>query len=173
MTPTIQDLQFAAECSCRYHRRRCAFFVRLENLCNWLSLITSSGAFLFLFGGENSNITKYLVAITVIINISQIAFRFGEASKFHESMHADWQLFLASIQKNPNYSQDMFNSWLEKRVGLESRYTNQLKALVLDCRNDTITALGLDEAEMVLIKKWQRPLLHVFDLQNDFPKIRS
>jgi hypothetical protein len=170
MTPTRADLHFAAEFSCRYHRRRAAFFRQTDTLINWLTLLTSGSAFLFLVGGESAAAAKYAIAVVSILSLTQIAFNFGGSASAHEGWHSRWRDLLLEIQKKPAPKSANISGWLAIRKSIEAEHVNEFRALQVDCRNQAIEALNLDDTEIRKIYFWQRPFLQIFSLQKNFPK---
>jgi hypothetical protein len=169
MTPTRDDLQFAAEVSWRYHQRRAAFFSKLDLAINWVTVVSSAGAFLFLFGGDRAVLVQVLSALVTLLSLAQIVCGVGRAAVKHECWYSEWRELLAEIQTSASPSQTRIGEWIRKRRAIETEYPNELRALEVDCRNQAIVALGLDEAEIRVIHWWQKCLLHVVSIQSDFP----
>lgn len=169
MTPNKDDLHFAAEMSCLYHQRRSAFLGKADLIINWLTVVSSASAFLFLFGGNNAAIVQVLSAVIALLSITQIVCGVGRAAVKHEQWYAEWRDLLAEIQTTVTPKQAQLNDWIRRRTEIEKQYPNELEALGVDCRNQVIVALGLDETELRVIRWWQKPILQLFSLQTAFP----
>jgi hypothetical protein len=170
MTPTRDDLQFAAETSCRYHRRRAGFLARFDAVVNWLTLLVTCVGFLSLAGGSSSTIATYATAVVGLLTVTQIGFGVGKAASKHELWHKRWCDLLVAIQTTPFPKPSKMNMWLTERKAIESEYPHELRALEVDCRNQALRALDLDPGEVRIIRWYQRPLLQLFSLQQNYPK---
>jgi hypothetical protein len=169
MTPTKEDLQFAAEVSWRYHQRRAAFFCKVDLVINWMTVVTSAGAFLFLLGGDRALVVQVLSATVTLLTLTQIVCGVGRAAVKHECWYSEWRELLAEMQTTTSPSQRQLGEWIRRRRKIETEYPHELRALEVDCRNDAIEALGLDGAELRTIAWWQKPILHIVSVQSKFP----
>ena len=173
MTPSSIDLHFAAEVSCRYHRRRAAFLHGFDSTVNWLTLISSGSAFIFLIGGEVQAAAKYCIAVVSILSVTQIGFRVGKSAAAHANWYSRWCQLLLQIQQKPNPKKADIDEWLAIRKKIEAEHFDELRSLEVDCRNQAIAALNLDHAEIRRIAWWQKPFLHVLSVQQTFPKLHK
>ena len=137
----IEDLEFAVRKSIRYHTKRRRFFDRLHSGVVFITVLTSSGAFLALMSRE-SKVAEIFAAITPIISFLDIAYDFSGKSVMYDRLQKRFSnLLIRIIEVKP--SLDSSHELEVEQLTIEQDEPPTLKALAIMCYNEQAFAENL------------------------------
>ena len=163
---TLADIEFDAQMSAKYHRRRAAFLERTSAAMSASILFGGAGAFASLFGTD-TKFAMIATAAVALIGIVQIVFQTDRCAAEHRHWLREWNTMLAEIGKAPAPSEEQIATWNAQRYDIESECAGELRALQVDCYNRTMAAMDLD-GKPVPIRWWQRALIQVVSFEGAF-----
>lgn len=162
------NLRFDIGRSIRYHQRRRAFFERLDQLGNLLSLVFGSAAIYGLLGSQDgAGKGIALVAAAAVTVFSSINLVFGSARRAWS--HADFARQYIAMEKamlSPP-SEALVAELTAQRLSIEAEEPPILVVLDCVCHNDQMRAQGYDKEDLVHISRLQRLFAQLIDISPD------
>lgn len=166
------QLQYRADYSARYHRRRAGFLNLVDQLFTLATLIAGATAFAQLVAGAPTWLAKAGAAGITIIALVQAVMRLGSAAELHRQWLKRWNALASQLEITPAPSQANISEWLAEKAALESDCVAELRALAIDCENATSRFMQLPGRQRE-IRWWQRLILQLGTLQQAFPHERG
>lgn len=157
------DMQFGVRRSIRYHLRRRAFFDRLDQFSNMLSVIFGSAA---IYGILEENTKGLALAasglVTVLASINLVV---GSAQRARS--HSDFVRRYVELEKRMLVapSENVLLSVSEERLGIEAEEPPVLHVLNGICHNELMRAQGYKKQDLVRIGWFQRLVAQLFDFR--------
>lgn len=162
------QLQYRADYSARYHRRRAAFLNLIDQLFTLVTLIAGATAFAQLMAGAPNWLAKVGAAGITIIALVQAVMRLGSAAETHRQWLKRWNALAIELEATPDPAAADVKRWLGEKAALESDCVAELRALVIDCENATSRFIQLPGRQR-RIRWWQRLIIQIGTLQQVFP----
>ena len=166
------QLQYRADYSARYHRRRAAFLNLIDQLFTLVTLIAGATAFAQLVAGSPNWLAKAGAAGITIIALVQAVMRLGSAAEMHRQWLKRWNALAIELEATPEPSEGDVKRWLGEKAALESDCVAELRGLVIACENETSRFMQLPGRQR-RIKWWQRLIMQLGTLQQQFPHDRA
>jgi hypothetical protein len=162
------ELQYRADYSARYHRKRAAFLNLIDQLFTLITLIAGATAFAQLVAGAPNWLAKVGAAGITIIALVQAVMRLGSAAEMHRQWLKRWNALAIELEATPDPSAADVRKWLAEKAALESDCVAELRALVIACENETSRFMQLPGRQRK-IRGWQRLIIQLGTLQQSFP----
>lgn len=152
--------------SIRYHHRRRAFFDRLDQMTNMLSVIFGSTA---VFGVlEQEYKVLALTAAGLVTGLSAVNLVLASSQKARA--HSDFARQFIELEKRLTVSQ-LTDSLLKEicvaRLTIEAEEPPVLHVLNVICHNEQMRAMGYGKKEMTNVRWWQRLVAQFMDVRED------
>lgn len=165
LTHEWEGLLFDVRRSVRYHNRRRAWFDRLDQATNVLSLVFGSTAIYGVLSQANANlallsaaIVTAFSAVNLVVGSSQRArAHFDFARKFFELEQK--MILVAEISK------ESLRAITAERLSIEKDEPPVLRVLDSICYNEQILSMDYSTDQMVVVGFWQRLLSPIMDFQ--------
>ncbi len=152
--------------SIRYHLRRRAFFDRLDQMTNMVSVIFGSTA---VFGVlEQDYKVLALSAAGVVTVLSAINLVMGSAQRARA--HSDFVRQYIELEKRLSLeqpSETLLRGVIDARLSIEAEEPPVLRVLDVICHNEQMRAMGYPREELVKVRWWQRAFSQAVDLRED------
>lgn len=158
------DMEFHAQVSVRYHRRRAAFLERCSALMSVVILLGGAAAFVGVVG-EATLFAKIVTLAIVGVGVIQIVFQTDRWAAAHRQWLRQWSDMLAEIRKASAPDQHQIGRWIDRQIVIEADCVGEMKALANDCYNRTMNALQRD-GDPFKITPWQRFWMQFFSFEN-------
>ncbi|MDP3848414.1 MAG: hypothetical protein Q8R10_18510 [Pseudomonas sp.] len=154
---------FGVRRSIRYHQRRRAFFDRLDQFSNMLSVIFGSAAIFGIL--ENDYKAVALVASALVTVLASINLVIGSAQRAR--VHADFMRRFVELEKRmlEPESEKRLHEVSETRLSIEAEEPPVLHVLNAMCHNETMRAQGYKKEELAKIGWFQRLVAQLFDFR--------
>lgn len=161
------NLLFDTQRSIRYHTRRRAFFDRLDQMTNMLSVIFGSAA---VFGVlEKDYQALALVAAAVVTVTSAINLVLGSAQRARA--HADFSRRYVALERRlscePKCDDALLRDVRAERLCIEAEEPPVLHVLNVICHNEQMRAMGYPRKQWAPVRWWQALFAQVVDLRED------
>lgn len=159
------DQVFGVRRSIRYHNRRRAFYDRLDQITNMLSVIFGSAA---VYGVLEENLKSVaLVSAGLVTVLSAINLVVGSTRKARE--HWDFSRRYALLEQTMlvDPSEEALRKSCAERLAIEAEEPPTLRVLDCICHNELIRADGYPSSEQRQIRWWQRFLAPFIDVRED------
>lgn len=166
------ELQYRADYSARYHRKRAAFLNVVDQLFTLVTLIAGATAFAQLVAGASNWLAKVGAAGVTIIALVQAVMRLGSAAEMHRQWLKRWNALAIELEATSDPSAGDVRKWLTEKAELESDCVAELRALVIACENETSRFMQLSGRQRK-IRGWQRLIIQLGTLQQSFPRDSS
>lgn len=156
------DMLFGIRRSIRYHKRRRAFFDRLDQLSSMLSVIFGSAAIYgILKAGKAEDLA--LLASALVTGLASVNLVVGSTRRARE--HDDFgRRFIALEQKMLGVeSEQVLQEVSEARLSIEAEEPPVMLVLNCLCHNEQMRAMGYKKEELAQIGPLQRLFAHLFD----------
>lgn len=160
-------LLFDIRRSIRYHNRRRAFFDRLDQITNMLSVVFGSAA---VFGVlEQGYKPLALVAAGLVTGVSAVNLVLGSALRARA--HADFAREFIALEKRltcePTCDEKLIIEVRAERLSIEAEEPPVLHVLNVICHNEQMRAMGYKKDQLAPVRWWQRLFSQVVDLRED------
>ncbi|ONR83108.1 hypothetical protein A8E19_35045 [Burkholderia cenocepacia] len=169
MGTTNLDLQwhnqlFDIRRSIRYHNRRRAFFDRLDQMTNMLSVIFGSTAVYGVLEQQYKAVA--LVAAGLVTVLSAINLVVGSSQRARA--HADFARQFIGLEKRMALSvpdESVLLAVRSERLTIEAEEPPALHVLNVMCHNEQMRAMGYADDQLAKVGFWQRMFSQLFDFQ--------
>lgn len=154
---------FGVRRSIRYHQRRRAFFDRLDQLSNMLSVIFGSAAIYGIL--EQDYKALALIASALVTVLASINLVIGSAQRARA--HSDFSRRYVELEKRMLGQPDesLLQQLSAERLSIEAEEPPVLHVLNAICHNETMRAMGYKKEELAKIGWCQRLLAQLFDFR--------
>lgn len=163
-------IQYRADYSARYHRRRATFLLNVDKLLTLVTLASGAGAFVSLAADAPTTAAQIGAALITLISAAQIVLQIGPAGIAHTAWLKRWSRLQASISINANPTRRDIETWTAERVAIEEECVAELRALSFDCEDTSARSFGITGRQHK-IWRLQRLLIHFGTFQQTFPLI--
>lgn len=157
------DMLFGVRRSIRYHQRRRAFFDRLDQFSNMLSVIFGSAAIYGVL--EKNALTVALVASGAVTVLASVNLVVGSAQRARA--HADFMRRYVELEKlmSPPPSEECLLAVTQARLSIEAEEPPVLHVLNCICHNELMRAMGYKKSKLAKIGWFQRLVSQIFDFR--------
>lgn len=166
ITKKWHHLLFDIRRSVRYHNRRRAFYDRLDQVSNMLSVMLGSTAIYGVL--EQSWKTVALVALGLVTGLSAINLVLGSSQRAR--LHFDLSRQFVEIEKammKAEPSEEKIAEFTDKRLTIEMDEPPVLRVLDAICYNELARSMGYPDGKMAKIGWLQRKMAPFFDWRSD------
>ncbi|WKN21516.1 hypothetical protein [Azotobacter vinelandii] len=155
------NMLFGVRRSIRYHQRRRAFFERLDQFSNMLSVIFGSTAIYGVLGPDAKKFA--LIASAMVTATASINLVIGCSKKARE--HSDLARRFIELEKRMigKASVERLNEVTEARLNIEAEEPPILRVLDALCHNDQMRAMGYKREQLAKIGPLQTLFAQIFD----------
>lgn len=163
---SLHDLLFGIRRSIRYHHRRRAFFDRLDQITNMVSVIFGSAAVYGVLEQDYKSLA--LVAAGLVTVLSAVNLVLGSAQRARA--HSDFARQFIDLEKRLLVSelhQTVLHDVTAARLTIEAEEPPVLHVLNVICHNEQMRAMGYPKEELVKVHWWQRAFAQMMDLRED------
>ena len=164
------ELQYRADYSQRYHRRRANFLQRIDIALSSLIIFSSGAAFTDLVSDAPSWVLQVSAAVVALVATLQVLLSFGANGPKHAEWMKRWNRLSAEIENTSNPSDRKIQKWASEKADIEGDCVSELRALSLDCEDKSASFLGIPGRQH-RIWSLQRLLIHFGTFQQTFPII--
>jgi len=154
---------FSVRRSVRYHQRRRAFFDRLDQFSNMLSVIFGSAAIYGILEKDYQAVALTASAlVTVLASINLVV---GSARRARE--HSDFSRRYVELEKRMIGQPDekVLHQITTERLSIEAEEPPVLHVLNTICHNEMMRAMGYKKEELAKIGCCQRLFAQLFDFR--------
>lgn len=162
------QLEYRADYSSRYHRRRAAFLNIVDQLFTLIILLAGATTFGQLVTGAPTWVAKAGTAALTLVALIQVVTRLGAAAEMHRQWLKRWISLATQLEAKADPSEIQLREWLAERADIESDCVSELKALRIDCENETSRFMQLSGRQRKIVW-WQRLIIQLGTLQQSFP----
>lgn len=157
------DMLFGVRRSIRYHQRRRAFFDRLDQFSNMLSVIFGSAAIYGIL--ERDYQVLALVASALVTILASINLVVGSAQRARA--HSDFTRQYVDLEKRMLGQPDehVLRQVSEQRLSIEAEEPPVLHVLNAICHNEMMRAMGYKREQLAKIGWVQRLVAQLFDFR--------
>lgn len=163
-------IQYAAEYSTRYHRRRSAFLTNFDKLLTLITVVAGASAFGDLVAGTPGWLAKTGAATVTILSLVQVLLGIGPAGMLHAQWLKRWSKLLTTVTLNTQPTMADIKAWMEERASIEEECVAELRALQIDCE-DAAARVHQIEGRQRKISRLQRLLIHFGTFQQNFERL--
>lgn len=170
-TSPFDRLMFSVRRSRRYHLYRQRFFDRLDYWSNFSTALLSSS--MVVAGIVESK--PWVVSVAVALTIFRFFLLAGQTTR-RAMLHNSLAVEFTSLERDMVLSDgtvDQVKEFTQRRLDIETKEPPPLKILDLICHNEEVEASGYDPKYKKEIKRWQRLLAPVLDLNVHSTEIPS
>lgn len=155
------DILFGVRRSIRYHQRRRAFFDRLDQLSNMLSVIFGSAAIYGIL--ERDYQALALIASALVTILASINLVVGSAQRARA--HSDFSRRYVELEKRMLGQPDeqVLHQVSAERLSIEADEPPVLHVLNAMCHNELMRAMGYKKEQLATIGPLQRLFAQLFD----------
>ncbi|WP_336816897.1 hypothetical protein [Burkholderia gladioli] len=160
------NLLFDIRRSIRYHNRRRAFFDRLDQMTNMLSVIFGSTAVYGVL--EQQYRVVALVAAGLVTVLSAVNLVVGSSQRARA--HADFARQFIGLEKRMALAAPDERVLLDirsERLSIEADEPPVLHVLNVICHNEQMRAMGYPNSMLAKVGFWQRAFAQLFDVRED------
>jgi ABC-type multidrug transport system fused ATPase/permease subunit len=162
------QLQYRADYSARYHRRRAAFLSLIDQIFTLATLLAGATTFGQLVANAPNWLAKVGAAGVTLIALIQAVMRLGSAAEMHRQWLKRWNALASDLEAHASPSEAQVKQWLAERAAIESDCVAELRALAIDCENATSRFMQISGRQRK-IRWWQRLIIQLGTLQQNFP----
>lgn len=157
------DMLFGVRRSVRYHMRRQAFFDRLDQFSNMMSVILGSAA---IYGVMEQSAKALAIAASALVTIlASINLVIGSSSRARA--HSDFMRRYVELEKAmlAPRSEECLIKVASARLTIEAEEPPVLHVLNCICHNETMRAMGYKKEQLAKIGWFQRLVSQLFDFR--------
>ncbi|MFJ5337893.1 MULTISPECIES: hypothetical protein [Pectobacterium] len=166
LTQKWNNLLFDVRRSVRYHNRRRAFYDRLDQISNMLTVMLGSTAIYGML--SESSKTVALIGLGLVTGLSAI--NLVLASSQRARMHFDLARRFVELEKlmiKAASSEEMLAEFIETRLTIEMDEPPVLRVLDALCYNEQVRSMGYPDSQLAKIGWLQRQLAPFVDWNSD------
>ncbi|MET3438295.1 hypothetical protein [Sphingomonas sp. 1185] len=162
------ELQYVAEYSTRYHRRRATFLTNTDTIITLLTIAAGASAFTDLVSGSPGWLAKLGSATVTLLSLAQVILKLGPQGTAHGQWLRQWNSLLTDIVISTNPDDEKILNWLTVKAKIEEECIGELRALALDCEDAASRVMRIPNRQHYF-SGLQRLLIHFGTFQQDFP----
>lgn len=152
-----------------YHRSRMAWFITLQRVSLFLTLLASTGAVAAIVK-TNSTLAIMISLIAAAISAAGLAFDFSGGARKHDDCRRTYHDLAAELTEDPTCE----TACRVKIIRAAASEPPVFEAASAVAYNAAIRSLGLDDNERFALTKWQSALRHVWHFTGTrFPKVNE
>ena len=160
-----EGLLFDIRRSVRYHNRRRAFFDRLDQTTNVLSLVFGSAAIYGVLSHANANWAVLSAAVVTIFSAVNLVVGSSQRARAHFDFARQYFELERKMIMVLDVSETVLRDITAERLSVEKNEPPVLKVLDCICYNEQLRAMDYPLDQMVAVGFWQRMLSPVMDFQ--------
>ena len=163
------SVMFDLTAAALYHRSRMAWFITLQRVSLFLTLLASTGAVAAIVK-TNSTLAIWISFLAAAISAAGLAFDFSGGARRHDECRRTYHDLAAELTEDPACE----TACQAKIIRAAASEPPVFEAANAVAYNAAIRSLGLDENERFVLTKWQSVLRHVWHYTGTrFPKVKE
>lgn len=166
------ELLYRAEYSTRYHRRRSAFFRKLDTFLTLVVITAGASAFADLVAGSPGRIAQVGTAAVTLISIAQVVLRLGQSAIMHSQWLKRWNSLRTQISLKTAPVLADIERWSAEKALIEEECIGELRALALDCEDAAARVMKMPGRQHY-INPIQRFFIHFGTFQQNYQGPRA
>lgn len=161
-------VQYRAELSTLYHRKRERFFALCDRCSKAASLIAGTAAFSSLLPSADAK--AWAGVVVAAATMPGLVMAWNDRARLHGELAQKYLAVEAEIvaKGKRDFTEADLNIWLAKLLAIEAAEPPTLGGLVAVCHNQLATSNGNPES-MVRISGIKRFFIHLFDMEVAWP----
>ena len=165
-------VQYRAELSTLYHRKRERFFALCDRSSKAASLIAGTAAFSSLLPSAEAK--AWAGAVVAAATMPGLVMAWNDRARLHGELAQKFLAVEAEIvaKGKRDFTESDLNTWLAKLLAIEASEPPTLGGLTAVCHNQLATSNGNPES-IVKISGLKRFFIHIFDMQIKWPTTPS
>ncbi|MGH1593453.1 hypothetical protein ACRBEJ_05375 [Yersinia proxima] len=163
LTSDWEGLLFDVRRSVRYHNRRRAWFDRLDQTTNVLSLIFGSAAIYGVLSQANTNLAVLSAAIVTVFSAINLVVGSSQRARAHFDFSRKYFELEQKMILVSDVSKESLQAITAERLSIEKDEPPVLRVLDSICYNEQILSMDYPIDQMVVVGFWQRLLSPVMD----------
>ncbi len=167
------SLLFDVRRSIRYHHKRIRYYDGLHKLSTLLAAFSGSATIITVLGKAGSFWIILFAAIVAVFSISDLVFGTNQKARLHEDLSRKFIDLEKSIITANTLSAKTISNFTAQRLDIELNEPPPLKVLDSMCYNESLRAMGHDEACFVKIAWYQRLFSNLCDINEHLIKVPS
>ncbi|EMK0351711.1 hypothetical protein V8J08_003984 [Citrobacter amalonaticus] len=165
LTRERESLLFDIRRSVRYHNRRRAFFDRLDQTTNVLSLVFGSAAIYGVLAQNYAALALISAAVVTIFSAINLVVGSSQRARAHFDFARKFFDLEQKMILAPEVSEECLRTITAERLSIEKDEPPVLRVLDSICYNEQILSMDYPKDQMVAVGFWQRLLSPVMDFQ--------
>ncbi|HFI3295736.1 TPA: hypothetical protein ACGPXS_004920 [Escherichia coli] len=160
-----EGLLFDVRRSVRYHNRRRAWFDRLDQATNVLSLIFGSTAIYGVLSQSNKNLAMLSAAVVTIFSAINLVVGSSRRARAHFDFARKFFELEQKMILVPEITEESLRTITSERLSIEKDEPPVLRVLDSICYNEQILSMDYPKDQMIVVGFWQRLFSPVLDFQ--------
>ncbi|MQA38629.1 hypothetical protein [Rugamonas aquatica] len=162
-------VQYRAELSTLYHRKRERFFALCDRCSKAASLIAGTAAFSSLL--PTAEAKAWAGVVVAASTMPGLVMAWNDRARLHGELAQKFLAVEAEIvaKGKRDFTESDLNTWLAKILAIEASEPPTLGGLTAVCHNQLATSNGNPES-IVKISKIKRFFMHIFDMEIAWPE---
>lgn len=160
----VFDLLFGVRRSVMYHNRRRAFFDRIRNIKNILSVIFGSATFFSVLTSAGKEYALVASAVIIILSTIDLVVGTSNRSRLHFDLAKRFLILQKAIIGASLPTNEDIQKWTQERLDIEMDEPPVLRVLDSICHNDLCRATGCGQEEFVTLTWYQRLFAQIGDI---------
>lgn len=163
-------VQYRAELSTLYHRKRERFFALCDRCSKAASLIAGTAAFSSLLPSADAK--AWAGVVVAAATMPGLVMAWNDRARLHGELAQKFLAVEAEIvsKGKRDFTEADLNTWLAKLLAIEAGEPPTLGGLVAVCHNQLATSNGNPES-VVRISRIKRFFVHIFDMDVAWPAV--
>lgn len=151
----LDNIDFGAKKSMRYHSRRRAALERCDSWANWIVAVTGASAFAAIVGEANT-FAKILTFGVAAISLADVIFSFGARARLHQDLYRRFSDLAVEVSLIETPTPHDIARLRAKRLTMEADEPHVIDALERCCWNEEAEARGATPDQLQALSFWQR-----------------
>lgn len=160
-----EGLLFDVRRSVRYHNRRRAWFDRLDQTTNVLSLIFGSAAIYGVLSQANANLAVFSAATVTVFSAINLVVGSSQRARTHFDFARKFFELEREMNLVTKVSDESLRTITSERLSIEKDEPPVLRVLDSICYNEQILSMDYPTDQMIVVGFWQRFFSPVLDFQ--------
>lgn len=158
-------LLFDIRRSVRYHHRRRAFFDRIDQITNMVSVVFGSAAVFGVMEQEYKALALVAAGLVTVLSAINLVLASSQRARAHSDFARQF------IELEMRFCHQIDEAALREitttRLSIEAEEPPVLHVLNVICHNEQMRAMGYPKEQLANVRWWQRAVAQVMDLRED------
>lgn len=160
------DLLFGIRRSVRYHNRRRAFYDRLDQISNMLTVMLGSTAIYGVLQQSLKTLTLIAVGLATGLSAINLVLASSQRARLHFDLARQFIALEKSLVKTTP-SEEKLTEFTDARLTIEMEEPPILRVLDALCHNEEVRAMGYPTSQIAEIGRLQRLFAPFIDFRSD------